>query len=117
MSDFTSELAKLHQLSGAEFSRQVERIALRKEFHPLTTDENILSVGGENSDDYQNLLMAARKAVEFGYKVYILPNGVWPQKLISFLRSKDYMKNKTTLGRMVLKWSRVRDVLLLRRCH
>lgn len=74
MNDFTAELAKLHQLSGAEFSRQVERIALRKEFHPLETDENIYSVGGEKSDDYQNLLIAARKAVEFGYKVYMLPN-------------------------------------------
>ena len=74
MNDFTAELAKLHQLSGAEFSRQVERIALRKEFHPLETDENIFSVGGEKSDDYQNLLIAARKAVEFGYTVYMLPN-------------------------------------------
>ena len=44
MNDFTAELAKLHQLTGAEFSRQVERIALRKEFHPLETDENIFSV-------------------------------------------------------------------------
>ncbi len=74
MNDFTAELAKLHQLSGAEFSRQVERIALRKEFHPLDSDSEIFSVGGEESDDYQNLLMAARKAVEFGYKVYMLPN-------------------------------------------
>ena len=74
MDDFTAELAKLHQLSGAEFSRQVEHIALRKEFHSLENDENIYSVGGENSDDYQNLLTAARKAVEFGYKVYMLPN-------------------------------------------
>lgn len=74
MSDFTAELAKLHKLTGAEFSRQVERIALRKEFHPLDTDEYIFSVGGEKSDDYQNLLMAARKAVEFGFTVYMLPN-------------------------------------------
>lgn len=74
MSNFTEELARLHQLTGADFSRQVERIALRKEFHPLETDENIFSVGGEKSDDYQNLLTAARKAVEIGYKVYILPN-------------------------------------------
>ena len=51
MSDFTTELKKLHELSGAEFSRQIERIALRKEFHPLDTD-----------------------SVEFGYQVYILPN-------------------------------------------
>ena len=74
MIDFTAELTILHQLTGAEYSRQVERIALRKEFHPLETDENIYSVGGEKSDDYQNLLIAARKAVEFGYKVYMLPN-------------------------------------------
>ncbi len=59
MSNFTEELEKLHQLTGAEFSRQVERIALRKEFHPLETDESIYSVGGENSDDYPNLLKKA----------------------------------------------------------
>ena len=47
MNDFTEELAKLHLLTGAEFSRQVERIVLRKEFHPLDTDDNIFSVGGE----------------------------------------------------------------------
>lgn len=72
--DITSELAKLHYLTGAEFSRQVELIAQRKEFHSLETDENIYSVGGEKSDDFQNLLIAARKAVEFGYRVYMLPN-------------------------------------------
>ena len=72
--DIVSELAKLHDLSGAEFSRQVERIALRKEFHPLDSDPEIFTVGGESSDDYQNLLLAARKAVEFGYRVYLLPN-------------------------------------------
>ena len=38
MSNFTEELAKLHQLSGADFSRHVESIALRKEFHPLETE-------------------------------------------------------------------------------
>ena len=74
MSDFTTELKKLHELSGAEFSRQVERIALRKEFHPLDTDPEIFTVGGQKSDDYQRLLVAARKAVEFGYRVYFLPN-------------------------------------------
>jgi hypothetical protein len=74
MNDFTTELKKLHELSGAEFSRQVERIALRKDFHSLDTDKEIFTVGGEGSDDYQNLLVAARKAVEFGYRVYLLPN-------------------------------------------
>ena len=72
--DITSELAKLHELTGAEFSRQVERIAKRKEFHPLETDKDILTTGGKQSDDYENLLQAARKDVEFGYRVYLLPN-------------------------------------------
>ena len=74
MNDFTTELKKLHELTGAEFSRQVERIALRKEFHTLDTDPEIFTVGGDKSDDYQRLLVAARKAVEFGYRVYFLPN-------------------------------------------
>ena len=56
--DITSELAKLHELTGAEFSRQLERIAKRKEFHPLETDKDIFSVGGQQSDDYDNLLQA-----------------------------------------------------------
>ena len=34
MDDITNELAKLHVLTGAEFSRQVERIA------KMTTDYN-----------------------------------------------------------------------------
>ena len=72
--DIASELAKLHELTGAEFSRQVERIAKRKEFHPLETDKDIFSVGGQQGDDYDNLLQAARRAVDFGYRVYLLPN-------------------------------------------
>ena len=43
--DIASELAKLHELTGAEFSRQVERIAQMKVFHPLDTDEDIFAIG------------------------------------------------------------------------
>ena len=93
MNDFTAELAKLHQLTGAEHSKQVERIAFRKEFHPLESDKNIYTVGGERDDDYQNLLIAARKAVEFGYKVYILPN---PRQT----RTADYIFEKKSTYRM-----------------
>lgn len=35
MSDFAEELAKLHHLRGADFSRQACLIAHRGEFHPL----------------------------------------------------------------------------------
>lgn len=70
----TEELAKLKTSKGADFVRKLKEIAARKEFHPLNTDPNIFTVGGENDDDYQSLLATARKAVEHGYKVYILPN-------------------------------------------
>ena len=74
MSDIAAELAKLHILKGADYSRQVERIARLGVFHPVEGEPGIYSVGGESSDDYGNLLNAARKAVAHGYKVYILPN-------------------------------------------
>ena len=91
--DIALELAKLHELTGAEFSRQVEHIARMGVFHPLATDKDIYTVGGENSDDYQNLLVAARKAVEFGYKVYMLPN---PKEI----RTADYILEKKSTYRM-----------------
>lgn len=71
--DIASELKKLHILSGAEFSRQVERIAQMKVFHPLEDEVSIYTPGILKNDDFQNQLVAARKAVEFGYTVYILP--------------------------------------------
>jgi hypothetical protein len=71
--DIASELAKLHALSGAEYSRQVERIAMMKVFHPLENEVGIYTPGVLKNDDYQNQLVAARKAVVLGYKVYILP--------------------------------------------
>ena len=74
MNDIATELAKLHILKGADYSRQVERIARMDSFHPVDNEMNIFSVGGEKGDDYNNLLNAARKAVTHGYKVFILPN-------------------------------------------
>ena len=73
ISDIAEELRKLHELSGAEYSRQVERIALSGVFHLLENEIDIYTPGVIKNDDYQNQLVAARKAVEFGYKVYILP--------------------------------------------
>ena len=59
---FADELQELHYLKGASFINQVEGEA------------NIYSAVGEESEDYENLLNAARKAVEHGYCVFILPN-------------------------------------------
>ena len=72
--DITFELARLHVLKGADFIRQLKMLAGLPIFHPVQDAPNIVTAGGERSEDYESLLNAARKAVEHGYKVYILPN-------------------------------------------
>ena len=68
------ELQELHYLKGASFIKQLKLIIYYGEFHPVEGETNIFSAIGEQSDDFDNLLNAARKAVEHGYRVYILPN-------------------------------------------
>lgn len=63
----------LHTM-GASFVWTLKEITLHSEFRPLSGETNIFTVGGKNSEDYDNLLNAARKAVELGYRVFILPN-------------------------------------------
>ena len=67
-------LAKLHELQGIDFVRQLKLITERHEFFPLPSDPQIYTVGGESSTDYLPLLDAARKAVLHGYTVFVLPN-------------------------------------------
>lgn len=74
MNDISQELAKLHFLNGADFIRQLKLIVSSGWFHPIEGEYSIYSVGGEKGEDYDNLLNAARKAVEIGYHVFILPN-------------------------------------------
>ena len=68
----------LKSLEGAAFGAKLKEIAGRKEFHALPESPFIYSIGGGNqlsSDpDYPSLLMAAQKAVEHGYRVFMLPN-------------------------------------------
>jgi len=72
MHDIAEELAKYHQLTGADFDRQLKFIVSFGEFQLI--EDGIFSVGGETNEDYDNLLNAARKAVSHGFQVYILPN-------------------------------------------
>lgn len=71
---FADELQELHYLKGARFINQLKLITYCGEFHPVEGETNIYSAVGEESDDYENQLSAARKAVENGYCVFILPN-------------------------------------------
>ena len=71
---FADELQDLHYLKGAQFINQLKLIVNSGEFRPIAGETNIFSAIGEESSDYDNLINAARKAVDHGYRVYILPN-------------------------------------------
>ena len=68
------ELEELHYLKGAQFINQLKLIIYYGEFNPVEGETNIFSAISEQSDEFDNLINAARKAVEHGYRVYILPN-------------------------------------------
>ena len=71
---FAIELQELHYLKGAQFINQLKLIVSEGEFHPVNGENNIFSAISEQSEDFDNLINAARKAVAHGYSVYILPN-------------------------------------------
>ena len=87
------ELARLHLLHGAEFAQQLQKITLRKEFVPVQDETDIYSAESETDDDYESLLNAARRAVERGYRVFILPN---PKNI----RTADMILERKGLYRM-----------------
>lgn len=68
------ELEELHYLKGAQFINQLKLIIYYGEFNPVKGETNIFSAISEQSEDFDNLINAAHKAVEHGYRVYILPN-------------------------------------------
>ena len=72
--DLNTLLEDLHVAFGSGFVYTLKRITTHNEFKQLEGETEIYAVGGENSEDFANLLNAARKAVEHGYRVYILPN-------------------------------------------
>lgn len=70
-SDIAAELLLLKTLEGAAFGSKLKEIAARREFHPHKDNPFIYTVGGENDPDFPSLFMAACKAVEHGYRVYV----------------------------------------------
>ena len=72
--DIALELARLHVLRGIEFTWQLKLITQRKEFQLVKNETEIFAAIRETEEDYPSLLNAARRAVEHGYRVFILPN-------------------------------------------
>lgn len=67
-------LEDLNSTHGSAFISLLKEIASHPSFSIVKGEISIYSTGGENGADYLNLLYAARKAVELGYQVFILPN-------------------------------------------
>ena len=67
-------LSDLQTAHGAAFVTLLKEITNHPAYCALKTDPSIYTIGGERGEDYDNLLNAARKAVEHGYRVFILPN-------------------------------------------
>ena len=72
--DIADELEELHYRRGSHFIWQLKVITSHPSFYPIKGEDNIYTTGGGSGEDYENLLNAARKAVEHGYRVFILPN-------------------------------------------
>ena len=72
--DIALELARLHVLNGADFVRQLKKLARFNIFRPVENEKDIFAADASHHEDFDSLLDAARKAVYHGNKVYILPN-------------------------------------------
>ena len=86
--DIDDELEELYYRSGSHFIWQLKVITSHPSFYPIKGEDNIYTTGGESGEDYENLLNAARKAVEHGYRVFILPN-MFDLKTVSGNNSVD----------------------------
>ena len=67
-------LSDLRTARGGAFVTLLKEITNHPVYSALKSDPNIYTTGGERGEDYSRLLNAARKAVEHGYRVFILPN-------------------------------------------
>lgn len=72
--DIVEQLADLHTLKGAAFISMLKEITQNSAFSLLEGESYIYITGVKKDHDYDDLLNAARKAVEHGYTVYMLPN-------------------------------------------
>ena len=69
--DIADMVKQLGSLQGAEYAKQAMLITRHKRFERI--EKHIYSATGKGGD-YDRLISAARKAVEWGYDVYLLPN-------------------------------------------
>lgn len=73
-SDVTALLKKLHTAKGTEYNQTLQEICQSKIFKPMAEMKGVYWTGSETDFDLDRLKAAAKKAVSFGNKVYMLPN-------------------------------------------
>lgn len=67
-----AEMAKLLELEGNDYWRQLRKISKLKEFKRV--ENGIFSALGDTDPDYKRLIEASRELVSHGYTSFILPN-------------------------------------------
>lgn len=72
--DITSKLTKLHTAKGPAYNKLLKEICESRIFKPVEGLKDIYWVDSANTKEANNLKAAAKKLVDQGYKVYILPN-------------------------------------------
>ena len=72
--DIARALEALHEKKGIEYIKAVQEITEMKIFKPVSGSKEIFSALGKSHSDFENILAAAEKMVEKGYRVFILPN-------------------------------------------
>ena len=72
--DIARALGALHEKKGAEYIKAIREITEMKMFKPVDGSKEIFSALGKSHSDFENILEAAEKMIEKGYRVFILPN-------------------------------------------
>lgn len=91
--DLREALKNIQTAKGKEIYQQLKAITEMRAFRELEGAKCVYYTGGETGGDFKNLEGAAKKAVEHGYNVYMLPN---PQGI----RTADFIFQKGNFYRM-----------------
>lgn len=72
--DIAQALGALNEKKGAEYIKAILEITEMKIFKSVDGSKEIFSALGKSHSDFENILNAAKKMAEKGYRVFILPN-------------------------------------------
>ena len=100
--DIARALGTLHEKKGAEYIKAIRKITEMKIFKSVDGSKEIFSALGKSHSDFDNILNAAEKMVEKGYRVFILPNPSGTRSGDCILQKKSFVglyDVKTIIGK------------------